>query len=246
MINTNPPAPAAKSGIVAVSSLHVAARSHPGAKARPASPGQNVVMARSMGPAGTALRPAAFSTAPTAWPDSVLDVSTRSSARTLDVSTRSSARTFDVSTCSSANTPVEETSAPEYLPRVDVLENIRDNNLRVDLDALLPYGFTPSGFFRAGIFDIGNANLANLEYGMMLDQAQGTAFRFGLYKSKLSVGADYGLAKQISLNADLYGLNGVNADVHGVYMLNSNFGVVVGVDNVLRNAGPVIGIEYRR
>jgi hypothetical protein len=161
---------------------------------------------------------------PTAWPDSVLDVSTRSSA----------------------STSVQETSAPEYLPRVDVLENIRDNNLRVDLDALLPYGFTPSGFFRAGILDIGNANLANLEYGMMLDQAQGTAFRFGLYKSKLSVGADYGLAKQISLNADLYGLNGVNADVHGVYMLNSNFGVVVGVDNVLRNAGPVIGIEYRR
>jgi hypothetical protein len=223
MINTNPPAPPASSGRAAYA-LHGAAHTHSEVKSHPAASGKTLMVASAAASSGAPLRPVAFSMTPTAWPDSVLDASTGSNS----------------------STTVVKTAGPSYLPRVDVLENLRDNDLRVDLDALLPYGFTPAGFFRAGIFDLGGSNLANLEYGMMLDPVQGTAFRFGLYKSKLSIGADYGLSKQISLNADLYGLNGVNADIHGVYMLNSNFGIVAGVDNVLRNAGPVLGIEYRR
>lgn len=141
---------------------------------------------------------------------------------------------------------VPQTAGPEYLPRVDLLQNTRDSHFRMDLDVLLPYGFTPEGFVRTGVNSVADNDRFTLQYGSVLDRKQGIASRFGLYKSKLGVGADYGLGKNFSINGDLYDPNHARADIKGVYMFDHNMGLVIGGDDIWRHTGTVVGLEYRR
>lgn len=141
---------------------------------------------------------------------------------------------------------IPETAGPSYLPRVDLLQNTRSSHFRMDLDALLPFGFTPNGFFRAGVYGVADDNRLNFQYGTLLNRKSGLAYRYGLYRSKLSIGGDYGLGKKFSVNADLYDPNKARADIHGVYMLNDSLGVVLGGEDIGRHQGAVLGVEFRR
>lgn len=149
-------------------------------------------------------------------------------------------------TPSVATQDVPKTAGPAYLPRVDFIQNTRSDHFRMDIDGLLPFGFTPNGFFRAGVYGVADDSRFNFQYGTLVNKKSGLAYRAGLYKSKLSVGADYGLGSKFSINADLYDPNKARADVHGVYMLNNSFGVVLGSEDILKHQGAVVGVEFRR
>lgn len=140
----------------------------------------------------------------------------------------------------------DKTAGPSIIPRIDLIQNTRRHNFRMDMDAILPYGLQPNSFVRAGLTGIGDSTRVNLQYGSVLDYQAGTAYRYGLYKSKLSIGGDYGLGKNISVNGDVYDPNHVQLDLHGVYMVNPTTGVVVGGEHLGRDPGLVLGVELRR
>lgn len=138
---------------------------------------------------------------------------------------------------------------PVIAPRVDFLQNTRDNHFRVDVDAIVPIGgATPGLFGRAGIYGLGDTNSTGkliLQGGRMLGKSGLFDARAGLYASKLSVGGDLGLGRDSTLSFDLYDPNRSHLDARAVLKLNTSLGIVVGGEDLMRRASPLIGLEYR-
>lgn len=144
-------------------------------------------------------------------------------------------------------TPAPSKGAPLYLPRVQALYNTREREFRTDIDAVVPFSLNPVTFARVGIYGFGDSNKLILQGGQGLGKSGKLDARAGLYASKLSVGADYGLGKRQTLSLDLYDPNHLHLDVKGTVMLTPDLGVVLGGENINHHGGgTVVGIEYRR
>ncbi len=144
-------------------------------------------------------------------------------------------------------TPAPSRGAPYYLPRVQALYNTRDKHFRTDIDALVPLSVTPVTFVRAGVYGFGDTNKLILQGGQALDRSGLVAGRFGIYASKLSVGADVGLGRRETLSLDLYDPNNFRIDAKGTLILSPGLGLVLGGENINRSrrSGALIGLEYR-
>jgi ABC-type transporter Mla subunit MlaD len=141
-----------------------------------------------------------------------------------------------------------ESRAGEMLlvgPRADMMQNTRDNRFRMDLADRVPMG-TTGNFVDAGIFGVGDANRLDLEYGTLPVAGYGFDYRLGLHASKLGVGADFDLGHGSAVSADLYNPNNGQLDVHGIIMLNSNIGLLLGSDNIVHRSSAVVGVEIRK
>ncbi len=138
---------------------------------------------------------------------------------------------------------------PLIAPRVDFLQNTRDKHFRVDVDAVAPIpGSTPGLFGRVGIYGIGDTDSAGrliVQGGKMLDPDGLADVRAGLYASKLSVGADYGLGRATTFSMELYDVNAPHLDARGVFKFTPALGLVVGGEDLTRNSSPLIGLQYR-
>lgn len=138
---------------------------------------------------------------------------------------------------------------PLIAPRVDFLQNTRDKHFRIDVDAVAPLpGSTPGLFGRVGIYGIGDTDSAGkliLQGGKMLSPDGLADVRAGLYASKLSVGADYGLGRANTFSAELYDANKPHLDARGVFKVTPAVGLVLGGEDLTRRAAPLIGVQYR-
>ncbi len=144
-------------------------------------------------------------------------------------------------------TPAPSKGAPLYLPRVQALYNTRERHFRTDIDAIVPFGLKPVTFARVGVYGFGDSNKFILQGGQGIGTGGNLDARAGLYASKLSVGADYGLGKRETLSLDLYDPNHLHIDAKGTLMLSPDLGVVLGGENINHHGGStVVGIEYRR
>lgn len=148
---------------------------------------------------------------------------------------------------SAPTTPTKssESAAPAILPRVDMYENTREHRFQADVDAFMPFGNT-GGFGQVGIFDAGNTNRLDLEYGTLAPAGSLFDYRMGVHDSRLALGGDWGLGRRESISADLYDPNYAHLDVLGSLMLNPNIGLLVGGDDLTKRSSAVIGVELRR
>ena len=144
-------------------------------------------------------------------------------------------------------TPAPSKGAPLYLPRVQALYNTRERHFRTDIDAVVPFGLQPVTFARVGIYGFGDSNKFILQGGQAIGPGGGLDARAGLYASKLSVGADYGLGRRETVSVDVYDPNHLHIDAKGTLMLSPDLGVVLGGENINHHGGgTLVGIEYRR
>ncbi len=138
---------------------------------------------------------------------------------------------------------------PLIAPRVDFLQNTRDSHFRIDVDAIAPIpGSTPGLFGRVGIYGLGDTDSSGkiiFQGGKMLDPDGLADVRAGLYASKLSVGADYGLGRANSLSVELYDANKPHLDARGVFKVTPTVGLILGGEDLTRRAAPLIGVQYR-
>jgi len=155
----------------------------------------------------------------------------------------------DPATSTSTPSTTPSTTPPAgqapLIPTVDLIQNTRSHRFRADLNATVPFG-RGGNFGQAGIFDLGDANRLNLEYGTLAPAGSLFDYRMGFHASKLGLGLDWGLGHSQSISADLYDPNHGHLDVHGTLMLNQNVGLLVGGDDLTKRSSAVVGLEIRK
>jgi hypothetical protein len=121
---------------------------------------------------------------------------------------------------------------------------------QVNLDATVPW--TPSTFWRAGLFDAGERNRFNLQFGQRLEygnwQPRDLWLRAGVHASHLGLGLDWGPPGRSHVSADIYDLRRTQLDLHGNLRLAPYVDGILGFDNIFHNASPVVGlrVHYER
>ena len=121
----------------------------------------------------------------------------------------------------------------------------RGGGVRVAVDATVPW--TDARFWRLGLFDAGETNGFNLQYGQRLAlgdwQPRNTWWRLGVHASHVGLGVDWGDPSRPTLAADLYNANEPRLDLLGSFRLQRRLDASLGLDNVFRNPSPVIGLR---
>ncbi|MCA1595302.1 MAG: hypothetical protein LC772_02590, partial [Chloroflexi bacterium] len=80
----------------------------------------------------------------------------------------------------------------------------------------------------------------------LLDLAGGGAnLRYGLYRGKAAVGADFLLGNRMGLYSTLYDPNNPSVDLEGLFDIGSTYALWAGVDELNRHARPVVGIRLK-
>ena len=94
--------------------------------------------------------------------------------------------------------------------------------------------------FRAGISEIGQNTGLTLQSGSFLGNR--TAIRYGLFRSKLGIGADYRTGK-FSLEGDLYDLNRRSYAIYGAVRVSPNAEIMLGSEKTRGVRGASIGVR---
>jgi phospholipid/cholesterol/gamma-HCH transport system substrate-binding protein len=117
---------------------------------------------------------------------------------------------------------------------------------RVMVDATVPWA--DRSFWRFGIFDAGESNGFNAQYGQRLQiggwQPENTWFRLGVHASHVGAGLDWGSPQRPHLAADLYNANDPRLDLLGSFHLSHQIDANLGLDNVFRRPSPVLGLRF--
>lgn len=124
---------------------------------------------------------------------------------------------------------------------LDISSSVRHPRFRTDIGIDIPF---QEATLTAGLWDAFESNKITLQYGRPLNAS--TRYRAGIYASKPGVGVDYALAPNLGLRGDLYDLNSPRFDLRARYSFGRGFEAFVGVDGVLRENLPIIGIGIRR
>ena len=115
-------------------------------------------------------------------------------------------------------------------------------NIRTDLMVNVPTGAT-SGL-RLGLYDFTEGNKLVAQRLHWLDPK--TAMRYGIYGGHPGIGVDYDASTRLSLAADLYHPKFPRLDLRGRYFYSNDFGLVFGVDGVLRKPRAIVGLQWRQ
>lgn len=116
------------------------------------------------------------------------------------------------------------------------------------VDVTVPWSQT--NFWRAGLFDAGESNGLNLQYGQKLGfgnwEAKDTWWRLGAHASHAGVGLDWGPdPARPKISADFYDLQYGRLDVLGGYRLSPSFDAMLGMYNIFRDPSPVVGLRWQ-
>jgi ABC-type transporter Mla subunit MlaD len=126
------------------------------------------------------------------------------------------------------------------------LFDARHTRARASLDATVPW--LNDSFWRVGLFDAGEANGLNLQFGQPLRYGdwglRNTWLRLGAHASHLGLGLDWGSPQRPRISADLYNVNRPRLDLLGSYRLNPQIDAALGLDNIFRDPSPVLGLRY--
>ncbi|MBI2843228.1 MAG: MCE family protein [Armatimonadetes bacterium] len=126
--------------------------------------------------------------------------------------------------------------------RVDFLVKSESGDFRVDYNLTVPG--RDDDFYRVGLFDLGENTRLNLQLGKILDSR--SAFRYGLYASRIGVGYDRRLDRDIDLQLDLFRPNDPRLEAKLRYDFSPDFGAWIGVEDVFGEGGALFGLQYRR
>ena len=114
-----------------------------------------------------------------------------------------------------------------------------EEGLRSDFNLDIHYGQNPEDFWRVGVADIGRGERLILQKAVPLGSGRA---RGGILYGKVSVGYDK-LWPRGSLEFDVYDPDRLTLDARGVYRLQDNWDLVVGVDQALNRNHPFIGVR---
>ncbi len=126
--------------------------------------------------------------------------------------------------------------------KADVLRTVNSNRTRFDFDATIPW--SQNTFYRAGIFDFGEANEFNIQAGRRL--RSNVWARYGIHASKLGGGLDFGSPNHPYFSIDVFGVDQLRADLQGNIPVTPYLDLTLGVDKAFNNPDPVFGIRYHK
>jgi len=114
-------------------------------------------------------------------------------------------------------------------------------NVRTDLTVTVPTG--KDAALRLGLYDFTENNRVIAQRLHWLDPR--TALRYGIYAGRIGVGMDYDASQKLNWSADLYNPKYPRLDIRGRYYYSKEFGVVFGVDGILRQPRAIVGVQWR-
>lgn len=118
---------------------------------------------------------------------------------------------------------------------------IYDQGARVDLDLDLFYGSRRPGFWRLGIFDVGDSERFTLQRGIGLRGPW--TFRAGVFANKPSVGLDWASGSGWRAELDLYDPEETLVDFTLFRSLSDDWRLGIGVSDVFDRVDPFIGLR---
>lgn len=123
----------------------------------------------------------------------------------------------------------------------DITRETDPGRFRSDVNFTFPMGEERLTF---GMYDAFESNKLNLQIGK--DFNSRTAFRYGVYASKPSLGVDYSLAPRLNLRGDLFGLNEPQLDLRFKYDFNPGIYGWFGVERVFQKPMAAVGFGIKR
>ncbi len=130
------------------------------------------------------------------------------------------------------------------LPKVELLTNLSEqidpDRFRVDMEARL--GFGKDSLANVGLFDLGQDTRLILQGGRYLTDSM--LVRYGLYASKIGIGAEYQLSPNVQFRGDLYDTLHPRLDFRTLFRVNKNASIWVGADGLGRSPSPRFGIQF--
>ena len=104
---------------------------------------------------------------------------------------------------------------------------------------LLPRG---EHALKIGVDDIGEENKFNLQYGKNIGSFRP---RVGVIRSKLGVGVDSFIGKNLELSVDAYNTRDVQVDLMGKYVINDSWYFMGGVRDAFDTKQGIVGVGKR-
>jgi ABC-type transporter Mla subunit MlaD len=130
------------------------------------------------------------------------------------------------------------------LPTVQLLANaseqIDPERFRLDLEAR--FGFGKSALLNVGVFDLGQDTRLTLQAGQRFSDS--FSLRYGLYASRLGIGAEYALSPNTQFRADIYDTLRPRLDFRTLFRVNKSASVWLGADSLGRRPEPRLGIQF--
>lgn len=124
---------------------------------------------------------------------------------------------------------------------MDVLRETDPSHWRTDLNFRLPLS---DSTLYGGVYDAFETNKLTLQLGRSLSRQLG--IRYGIYASKPAVGVDYLVGSKLSFRSDLWDINALRLDFSARYELGDGLVGWLGIQRILKDNAPVIGIGIRR
>jgi phospholipid/cholesterol/gamma-HCH transport system substrate-binding protein len=132
----------------------------------------------------------------------------------------------------------------QFGSELDFTQNLRTSNFRTDFNVTAPLSSTDFG--RLGVYDITGTDRLNLQYGQIFPINKRIDYLAGIYAGKVGVGADYDLFGDNTLSFELYNPNRLRVDAKGRIKLNKQAGIWLGIDDIPRTNGVIVGLDLRR
>ncbi len=131
------------------------------------------------------------------------------------------------------------------LPQVEIVGNLSEqfspSKFRADVEARISTGAT--GLLNLGLYDLGDNTRLILQGGTRFTPQ--FSARYGLYASKLGVGAEYNTGSGVGFRGDLWDANHPRLDFRTLFRVNKNASIWLGADGLFQNnPTPRIGIQY--
>ncbi len=119
------------------------------------------------------------------------------------------------------------------------LQAVEERGLRADFNWNLQYGDNPLDFWRVGVGDVGVHEVLTLQKSLPLSsRAWG---RLGLIQSKAGLGLDYRLSSYLTLETETYDPEDIQVDLRGIYKMNPQWSLLLGVGDCFGSKDPFIG-----
>ncbi|MCX6345647.1 MAG: MlaD family protein, partial [Armatimonadetes bacterium] len=136
----------------------------------------------------------------------------------------------------------QKTAIPDYGMSTDALYDTTQAKYRSDFN----YTFAGLGksFYRIGLYDLGENTRINLQGGKVIDSF--TAFRYGLYASRLGFGFDKTLVPGFRLSADFFRPDHPQMELRGIFSVSGPFGIDVCVKDFFGGSQKdvLVGVHY--
>ncbi|MEN6371649.1 MAG: MlaD family protein [Armatimonadota bacterium] len=125
--------------------------------------------------------------------------------------------------------------------QLDALVQPEDNSLRLD------YNYRLAGhgnrFYRLGLLDFGHKPKLNAQVGGVIDNL--SAYRYGIYASRIGIGYDRILGDNLRLSLDLYHPDDPRLETKMRYDFAPDMGIWAGADDIFDGEW-MVGLQYRR